>query len=120
MYTLCALVCCVCRSVFKHDNYTPMVVETDDQYQGVLDVFPYRDFDLEKAPFPKRFPFSSFVPQIYTLLKNFVNSMIDYGHDLNIRYVCVYSEFSLNLPPLHPPNLYPPLFPSTNIIYKYQ
>ena len=79
--------------MFQHDNYTPMIVETDDQYQGVLDVFPYRDLDLEKAPFPKQFPFSSFVPQIYTLLKNFINSMIDYGHDLNIRYVrmCVQS-----------------------------
>ena len=66
-----------------------MMVETDDRYQGVLDVFPYHNVELERAAFPKQFPFSASVPQIYSLLINFVNSMIDYGYDLNIRCVCM-------------------------------
>jgi hypothetical protein len=72
------------HGVFESDNYTPMMVETDDRYQGVLDVFPYHNVELERAAFPKQFPFSASVPQIYSLLINFVNSMIDYGYDLNI------------------------------------
>ena len=77
-----------CRNHFSHDNYTQMTVETEDQYQGVLDVFPYRNYELEKAVFPKVFPFSACVPQVYKLLKDFIDQSISYDRDLDIRYVC--------------------------------
>ena len=51
--------------IFDNDDFTPLSVETEERYQGVVEVFPYKDISLSKAGFPKSFPFSSFVLQIY-------------------------------------------------------
>ena len=76
-----------CRNAFHCDDYTPLEVDTEDKYQGVLDVFPYQNVDLEKKPFPKRFPFSASAHIIYSLLKEFVDGAISYDQGLNIRCV---------------------------------
>ena len=76
-----------CRSAFRCDNYTPLTVDTEEKYQGVLDVFPYRNVDLEREPFPKQFPFSSSVHVVYKVLTEFVDGAISYDHGLNIRCV---------------------------------
>ena len=77
----------VCRNAFQCDDYTPLVVDTEEKYQGVLDVFPYRNVDLERKPFPKQFPFSASVHIVYTLLREFVDGAISYDQGLNIRCV---------------------------------
>ena len=61
------------------------MVDTEDKYQGVLDVFPYRDVSLQKEAFPKRFPFSSSTHIIFSRLKEFVDGAISYDQGLNIR-----------------------------------
>ncbi|KAH7981782.1 hypothetical protein HPB52_001092 [Rhipicephalus sanguineus] len=46
------------RSIFDDDSYHPIEVATEEEYQNVVAIFPFRDEALELAPFPKKFPFS--------------------------------------------------------------
>ena len=70
---VCAHACvCVCADqlslpsvIFENDNFTPLTVDTEDQYHGIVELFPYEDISLSRAEFPKSFPFSGFVLQIY-------------------------------------------------------
>ena len=63
------------------------MVQTDDQYHGVLEVFPYQqDLELASAPFPKCFPFSGMVPQVFKQLRLFVGNCASYAAKLNLRW----------------------------------
>jgi len=73
------------RNIFESDDYTPLEVNNQEQYQGVLETFPYHDKDLAEKIFPKRFPFSSMVFQVYEQLKNFVVKCNSYSLRLNLR-----------------------------------
>ena len=75
----------LCSQIFSSDDYTPVCAETDEQFQGVLDVFPYRNRELDAAPFPKYFPFSGMVGQVYCQLEAFVRNCTDYADKLNLR-----------------------------------
>ena len=82
----------LCSQIFTNDNYTPVVAETEEQYQGVLELFPYNDVELVASPFPKCFPFSGMVGQVYCQLEAFVRNCNDYADRLNLRFllcVCV-------------------------------
>ena len=74
-----------CRNIFDSDDYSPLEVLTDERYQGVLETFPYHNKELAQAQFPKRFPFSSMVHQIYEQLKQFVIKCNSYSLKLNMR-----------------------------------
>ncbi len=73
------------RQTFDSDNYSPVEVSTDEQYHGVLDVFPYQDLELAAAPYPKTFPFSGMVQQVYQQLQLFIISCTGYADKLNLR-----------------------------------
>lgn len=47
------------------DDYTPIVVGTDQEFQGLLELFPYKDLSIHMSPFPRTLPFSSMVIQIF-------------------------------------------------------
>ncbi|XP_064382497.1 exocyst complex component 6B-like isoform X2 [Halichondria panicea] len=70
--------------LFDSDDYTPIMVSTDEQFKGVLEIFPYKDTDLEASPFPKSFPFSSMVYQVFSQLKNFVTNCTSFANRLNL------------------------------------
>lgn len=40
-----------------------------------------------QAPFPKKFPFSQFVPEVYDQVKEFINACLKFSQDLNLRYI---------------------------------
>lgn len=63
-----------------------MKVTTDEQFKGILEVFPYEDSQLEKAPFPKAFPFSPSVFQVFDQLKQFVINCTRFAARLNLRW----------------------------------
>lgn len=75
------------RSIFDDDSYHPIEVATEEEYQKVLKTFPFRDEALEKAPFPKKFPFSRFVPGIFDEVKEFIRECLKFSEDLNVRYM---------------------------------
>ncbi|ESN92296.1 hypothetical protein HELRODRAFT_157969 [Helobdella robusta] len=74
----------VFNSIFLTDNYTPMLVENKDQYAAVIESYPYKNPALEREPFPKRFPFSQFVPAIFTEVKRYISACLEFSEDLNI------------------------------------
>lgn len=73
--------------LFISDDYTPITVKTDEQFKGVLEIFPYEDPKLAAAPYPKSFPFSSMVYQIFYQLRQFVVNCTNFADKLNLRYV---------------------------------
>jgi len=76
----------VFNKIFDEDNYTPITVETGLEYSSIVDVYPYRDASLEQDPFPKRFPFSEFVPKIYCEVKEYIYACLKFTEDLHLRW----------------------------------
>ncbi|KAH6947977.1 hypothetical protein HPB50_022293 [Hyalomma asiaticum] len=72
------------RSIFDDDSYHPIEVSTEEEYQNVVAIFPFRDEALEQAPFPKKFPFSRFVPGIFDEVKGFIRECLKFSEDLNV------------------------------------
>lgn len=68
-------------AIFDNDNFTPLTVETEDQYHAVVELFPYEDISLSRAEFPKSFPFSGFVHQIYQQVSYLLMCML---HDKGV------------------------------------
>ena len=64
-----------------------MVAETEEQYRGVLELFPYHNVQIDSAPYPRLFPFSGVVGQVYCQLQAFIRNCSDYADGLNLRYV---------------------------------
>lgn len=58
-------------------------VTTQTEYDEVLNLFPYHDKDLQKAEFPKKFPFSDMVPKVYQQVKEFIYACLKFSEDLN-------------------------------------
>ena len=73
------------RNIFENDDYNQFEVTTDEQFQGVIEIFPYQDPALAKAPFPRKFPFSAMVYMIYEQLRRFVLHCNNYASKINLR-----------------------------------
>lgn len=58
-------------------------VTTQAEYDEVLNLFPYHDEELQKADFPKKFPFSDMVPKVYQQVKEFIYACLKFSEDLN-------------------------------------
>lgn len=58
-------------------------VTTQAEYDEILNLFPYHDEELQKAEFPKKFPFSDMVPKVYQQVKEFIYACLKFSEDLN-------------------------------------
>ncbi|KAG7462087.1 hypothetical protein MATL_G00198870 [Megalops atlanticus] len=72
------------RQILDQDNYSPIPVSTEEQYKRFLGQFPFQDPELDKLPFPKKLPFSEFVPKVYTQLKEFIYACLKFSEDLHL------------------------------------
>uniref|UniRef100_A0A3P9MI26 Exocyst complex component n=1 Tax=Oryzias latipes TaxID=8090 RepID=A0A3P9MI26_ORYLA len=72
------------RQVLDQDNYSPIPVSTEEEYRHYTSQFPMQDPELEKLPFPKKLPFSEFVPKVYCQLKEFIYACLKYSEDLHL------------------------------------
>ncbi|XP_061566421.1 exocyst complex component 6B isoform X2 [Cololabis saira] len=72
------------RQALDQDNYSPIPVSTEDEYRHYTSQFPVQDPELEKLPFPKKLPFSEFVPKVYCQLKEFIYACLKYSEDLHL------------------------------------
>uniref|UniRef100_A0ABM5GKW1 Exocyst complex component n=1 Tax=Pogona vitticeps TaxID=103695 RepID=A0ABM5GKW1_9SAUR len=72
------------RAILDSDNYSPIPVGSEGAYQEVVRQFPFHDAELEKQPFPKKFPFSEFVPRVYTQIKEFIYACLKFSEDLHL------------------------------------
>uniref|UniRef100_A0A4W6FL47 Exocyst complex component n=1 Tax=Lates calcarifer TaxID=8187 RepID=A0A4W6FL47_LATCA len=73
----------VFREIFELDNYSPIPVETEDEYKLVVSRFPFHDAEIEKQDFPKKLPMSQSVPQIYTQVKEFIYASLKFSESLH-------------------------------------
>ena len=73
------------RDIFEKDNYHPVQVDTPEEFSRITSVFPYHDANLEKAQFPKRFPFSLMVPKVFQEVKVYISACLEFSEDLNLR-----------------------------------
>ncbi|XP_023265100.1 exocyst complex component 6B-like isoform X2 [Seriola lalandi dorsalis] len=72
------------RQVLDQDNYSPIPVSTEQEYRHYTSQFPLQDPELDKLPFPKKLPFSEFVPKVYCQLKEFIYACLKYSEDLHL------------------------------------
>lgn len=77
----------VFKNILDADNYHPMQVNSLEEYNQVLNEFPYVELECpsvdEKMQFPRKFPFSSFVPKVYSQVKQFILACIQFSQDIN-------------------------------------
>uniref|UniRef100_A0A3Q3MT61 Exocyst complex component n=1 Tax=Mastacembelus armatus TaxID=205130 RepID=A0A3Q3MT61_9TELE len=73
----------VFREIFEMDNYSPIPVETEEEYKLVVSRFPFHDAEIEKQDFPKKLPMSQSVPQIYTQVKEFIYASLKFSESLH-------------------------------------
>ncbi|KAJ8781339.1 hypothetical protein J1605_011323 [Eschrichtius robustus] len=73
------------RNILDSDNYSPIPVTSEEIYKKVVGQFPFQDTELEKQPFPKKFPFSEFVPKVYNQIKEFIYACLKFSEDLHLR-----------------------------------
>uniref|UniRef100_A0A8C9X0P8 Exocyst complex component n=1 Tax=Sander lucioperca TaxID=283035 RepID=A0A8C9X0P8_SANLU len=72
------------HSVLDQDNFSPIPVSTEQEYKHYTSQFPLQDPELDKLPFPKKLPFSEFVPKVYCQLKEFIYACLKYSEDLHL------------------------------------
>ncbi|XP_061412482.1 LOW QUALITY PROTEIN: exocyst complex component 6B-like [Lethenteron reissneri] len=72
------------RAIFERDNFSPIPVNNDEEYRKIVSQFPLMDAELEKQTFPKKIPFSQFVPSIYTQVKEFIYACLKFSEDLHL------------------------------------
>uniref|UniRef100_A0A8C3AF39 Exocyst complex component n=1 Tax=Cyclopterus lumpus TaxID=8103 RepID=A0A8C3AF39_CYCLU len=71
-------------NVLDQDNFSPIPVSTEEEYKHYTSQFPVQDPELDKLPFPKKLPFSQFVPKVYSQLKEFIYACLKYSEDLHL------------------------------------
>ncbi|XP_062474871.1 exocyst complex component 6B isoform X4 [Pezoporus occidentalis] len=74
----------VFRNILDSDNYSPIPVTNEEVYKKIVGQFPFQDAELEKQPFPKKFPFSEFVPKVYSQIKEFIYACLKFSEDLHL------------------------------------
>ncbi|KFW87738.1 Exocyst complex component 6B, partial [Manacus vitellinus] len=74
----------VFRNILDSDNYSPIPVSNEELYKKIVGQFPFQDAELEKQPFPKKFPFSEFVPKVYNQIKEFIYACLKFSEDLHL------------------------------------
>ncbi|KAA8581160.1 hypothetical protein FQN60_002741, partial [Etheostoma spectabile] len=77
----------VFREIFELDNYSPIPVETEEEYKLVVSRFPFHDAEIEKQDFPKKLPMSQSVPQIYTQVKELIYASLKFSESLHRRFL---------------------------------
>ncbi|XP_057681464.1 exocyst complex component 6 isoform X2 [Corythoichthys intestinalis] len=71
------------REIFESDNYSPIPVDTEEEYKLVVSRFPFHDAEIEKQDFPKKLPMSQSVPQIYMQVKEFIYASLKFSESLH-------------------------------------
>ncbi|XP_037818946.1 exocyst complex component 6 [Lucilia sericata] len=74
----------VFRDILDKEQFLPMIVENQEEYESIIERFPFHSEQLENAPFPKKFPFSRMVPEVYHQAKEFMYACMKFAEDLTL------------------------------------
>lgn len=72
------------REILDKGDFLPLQVEDQETYDAVLERFPFHSEQLENQPFPKRFPFSRMVPEVYHQAKEFMYACMKFSEELTL------------------------------------
>lgn len=72
------------RDILDNCDFLPLETNTAEEYESVLDRFPFHSEQLEQQPFPKRFPFSKMVPEVYQQAMEFMYACMKFSEELTL------------------------------------
>ncbi|CEF63692.1 Exocyst complex subunit Sec15-like family-containing protein [Strongyloides ratti] len=76
--------CSLFEKTLNNDNYTPIVCNDEKQFLDILKQFPFHKRGLDKEPFPRKFPFSDFVPTVFTQAKMYLEGCLKFMEHLQM------------------------------------
>ncbi|KAI6244188.1 Exocyst complex component [Aphelenchoides fujianensis] len=70
----------------QNDNYTPLIVNNEEEYRAVLQDFPHHKRGHENVgrTLALFFPFSAFVPKVFGQAKNYLKGCLGFMHNLQL------------------------------------
>lgn len=87
----------VFTKIFDADNYHPLQVNSQQEFDDYFSGFPFNEMEMFKNDllnsiengqkidsYQKRFQFSSFVPKVYKAVKEFIAECLEFTQDLNM------------------------------------
>lgn len=72
------------RDILDNCDFLPLETNSQEEYDSVLDRFPFHSEQLEQEPFPKRFPFSKMVPEVYQQAMEFMYACMKFSEELTL------------------------------------
>jgi exocyst complex component 6 len=72
------------REILENCDFLPLETNTAEEHEGVLERFPFHSDQLEQQPFPKRFPFSKMVPEVYQQAMEFMYACMKFSEELTL------------------------------------
>ena len=85
--------------MLMEDNLQQVVVADEDSYLATVAKFPFESQVFREAGFPKTFPFSGVVPNIYVEIEKFIDASVKFVSDLDLSHTVSFSARLLVLPP---------------------
>ncbi|CAK5127180.1 unnamed protein product [Meloidogyne enterolobii] len=73
------------KETLESDDCTPIETKNEEEYRQVISEFPIYRRGIDHEAFPRKFPFSRFVPQVYSLqAKAFITDCVRFMEDLQL------------------------------------
>lgn len=72
------------REILDKGDFLPLEVNDKESYDAVLEIFPFHSEQLENQSFPKKFPFSKMVPDVYHKSKEFMYACMKFSEELTL------------------------------------
>lgn len=69
------------KEIFHQDSYHPLEVYNNEEYLQTVGALSF--FETDSVNFPKKFPFSLFVPKVYEEVRSFIEHSLKFSQDLN-------------------------------------
>lgn len=69
------------EEIFHQDSYHPLEVLNNEEYLQAVGALSF--FETNSVDFPKKFPFSLFVPKVYEEVRSFIEQSLKFSQDLN-------------------------------------
>lgn len=72
------------RDLLDKGDFLQLQVNNQEEYDAILERFPFHSEQLENQPFPKKFPFSKMVPEVYHQAKEFMYACMKFSEELTL------------------------------------
>uniref|UniRef100_A0A7E4VMA7 Exocyst complex component n=1 Tax=Panagrellus redivivus TaxID=6233 RepID=A0A7E4VMA7_PANRE len=76
--------CAQFEKALYDDNYTPITVRNEEEFKSILVEFPHYKRLLDKEEYPKKFPFSRFVPKVFNQAKSYLRGCLRFMENLQL------------------------------------